>query len=153
MKCLFLLKRFSLCCSAGKAARRTLGDDMKTRWFCTCGLASLLALPFVAQAQPVRLWEWIGALFESMQVPRPARRVPARVAYAGGAALELVWRLARLRGEPPMTRFVARQLATSHSYDLAPARRDFGYRERVSLEEGTERLIAWLRSRAAQHAS
>ena len=52
-----------------------------------------------------------------------------------------------------MTRFVARQLATSHSYDLAPARRDFGYRERVSLEEGTERLIAWLRRRAAQHAS
>ena len=108
---------------------------------------------FVAQAEPVRLWEWIGALFERMQVPPPTRRVSARAAYAGGAVLELVWRLARLRGEPPMTRFVAAQLATSHSYDLEPARRDFGYRERVSMSEGTERLIAWLRVREAARAS
>ena len=43
-----------------------------------------------------------------------------------------------------MTRFVAAQLSTSHSYDLAPARDDFGYREEVSLAEGTRRLIASL---------
>ena len=40
-----------------------------------------------------------------------------------------------------MTRFVAGQLATSHSYDLEPARRDFGYEEELSLTQATELLV------------
>jgi hypothetical protein len=43
-----------------------------------------------------------------------------------------------------MTRFVARQLATTHTYDLGPAERDFGYRERVPLAAATARTIAAL---------
>jgi 2-alkyl-3-oxoalkanoate reductase len=43
-----------------------------------------------------------------------------------------------------MTRFLAEQLATSHWYDMAPARRDFGYVPRVSFGEGLCRLSrAW----------
>jgi hypothetical protein len=45
-----------------------------------------------------------------------------------------------------MTRFVAKELAASHSYDLAPAMRDFGYVERVPLAEATARTIAALRA-------
>ena len=41
-----------------------------------------------------------------------------------------------------MTRFVALQLATTHSYDLEPARRDLGYAELVSMAEATERVVA-----------
>jgi hypothetical protein len=48
-----------------------------------------------------------------------------------------------------MTRFVALQLARSHTYDLEPARRDFGYRERVPTALMTERAIAWLAAEAA----
>ncbi len=44
-----------------------------------------------------------------------------------------------------MTRFVALQLATSHSYDMEPAERDFGYRERVSMEEAMQRTLDDLR--------
>ncbi len=99
---------------------------------------------FVAQEEPVQLWEWIDELLRAAGVPPVKRRVPAGAAYGAGAVLELVWRSLRLRGEPPMTRFVARQLATSHSYDLEPARRDFGYRERVDMNEATRRLVASL---------
>ena len=44
-----------------------------------------------------------------------------------------------------MTRFLAEQLSTAHWYDMAPARRDFGYVPRVSMDAGFERLKAWLR--------
>ena len=37
------------------------------------------------------------------------------------------YRVLRLRGEPPMTRFLAAQLGTSHYFDITAARRDFGY--------------------------
>ncbi len=97
---------------------------------------------FVAQSEPVKLWDWIGGLLERLGIAPPRRKVPLAVAYAAGAAMEACWRLARLDGEPPMTRFVALQLARSHTYDLGPAQHDFGYRERIDMRAATESLVA-----------
>jgi 2-alkyl-3-oxoalkanoate reductase len=44
-----------------------------------------------------------------------------------------------------MTRFLARQLATAHWFDISAARRDVGYAPRVGLDEGFRRLTAALR--------
>jgi nucleoside-diphosphate-sugar epimerase len=100
---------------------------------------------FVAQQEPVRLWAWLAALFERCGIPAPRRRVPRSLAYGAGALLELAWKALGRADEPPMTRFLAQQLAASHSYSSAAAQRDFGYRERVSTAEATERLVATLR--------
>jgi len=82
-------------------------------------------------------------------LPAPKRRMPLALAYAAGWMCEGAWTLLRRASEPPMTRFLALQLARSHTYDLAPARRDFGYEELVSLDEATERIIADLAARIA----
>ena len=42
-----------------------------------------------------------------------------------------------------MTRFIARNLATTHWYDISAARRDLGYEPKVSIAEGLERLREW----------
>lgn len=47
-------------------------------------------------------------------------------------------------GEPRMTRFIARQLATAHWYDPQAAREVLGYRPRVAMEQGFARLAACL---------
>jgi nucleoside-diphosphate-sugar epimerase len=100
---------------------------------------------FVAQEEPVVLWDWIRSLVLRLGLSEPRHRVPLAVAYAAGAALEAAWTVGRRTDEPPMTRFLALQLARSHSYDMAPARRDFGYRELVTMPAATERLIEDLR--------
>lgn len=100
---------------------------------------------FVAQKEPVVLWSWLAELFTRAGVPPPTQRVSRPFAYAAGAACELAWRIARRTGEPPMTRFLAQQLATSHSYAIGALEREFGYVERVSTAEATERLVAELR--------
>jgi 2-alkyl-3-oxoalkanoate reductase len=51
-----------------------------------------------------------------------------------------------IRKEPRMTRFVARELSTAHWFDISAAKRDFGYRPRVSIDEGLERLEKHLKS-------
>ena len=106
---------------------------------------------FIAQREPVRLWEWIAELCARLDIPGPRGRMSARAAYAAGACLEAAWSALPLPGEPPMTRFVALQLSTTHTYDLAPARRDFGYEERVPMSEAFERLVADLRGSQALH--
>jgi 2-alkyl-3-oxoalkanoate reductase len=101
---------------------------------------------FVANREPVNLWHWINDLFEALGVPPIERRIPRPLAYGVGGLCELAWKLLPLAGEPPMTRFVALQLATSHSYDLGPLERDTGYREQVSMATATQRLIGELRA-------
>ena len=53
----------------------------------------------------------------------------------------------RLNEEPRMTRFLARQLATHHYFDISAARHDLGYVPYVSTEEGMRRLGEELASR------
>ena len=101
---------------------------------------------FIGQEQPVELWPWIDGLLEALDVPPVRRRVSQRTAHVAGAALEGLWRLLSLPGAPPLTRFVAAQLATSHSYSMQPARDAFGYRELVDLEQATRRSVEWLRA-------
>lgn len=101
---------------------------------------------FVAQKEAVTLWPWLSELFTRAGIPPPTRRVSRALAYAAGACAEIAWALARRGGEPPMTRFLAQQLAASHSYDIGALERELGYQERVSTAEATERLVALLRA-------
>ncbi len=72
------------------------------------------------------------------------KHIPFAAAYAVGVLCEGLWHALPLQGEPPMTRFLAEQLATTHWYSMEPARRDFGYVPKVSVAEGLARLRAAL---------
>lgn len=100
---------------------------------------------FIADEEPVRMWDWIDELLRRAGLPPVKKRLSARTAWCFGGVLEGVYRLLRLPGNPPMTRFLAMQLSSSHSYDVSKARRDFGYAPEVSFEEGMWRLEPELR--------
>lgn len=96
---------------------------------------------FVNQVEPVQVWWWIDRVLEGVGVAPPRRSISAAAAYRAGAACEALWKVLRLGGEPPMTRFVAQQLALEHTYSMRPAETDFGYVERVDLERATRATI------------
>lgn len=100
---------------------------------------------FISNGQPVPLWDLIDRLLACANVPPITKNVSARTAYFAGALLEFVYAVTGRRDEPAMTRFVARQLSTTHWFSLEAARRDFGYVPGVSVEEGLERLAKSLR--------
>ena len=76
-------------------------------------------------------------------MPGPRGSVPFRAAWLAGAAVEGVWAATRLRATPPMTRFLAEQLATAHWFDQRRTRAALGWRPDVRLDEGFARLAAW----------
>jgi nucleoside-diphosphate-sugar epimerase len=102
---------------------------------------------FISDAAPVVLWDWVNDLFGRVGVKPVTAKVPLGLARMVGGVLEGVWGGLGLSGEPPMTRFVAAQLATSHWYDMGPARRDLGYAPRVKNEEGMALLVEDLKRR------
>jgi nucleoside-diphosphate-sugar epimerase len=101
---------------------------------------------FITNGEPVLLWEWINALLVALGEPPVTRRLSLSTASAIGAVCETLWRALPLKGEPPMTRFIAAELAKDHWFNLAAARRDLGYEPRVTMAEGTAELVASLRS-------
>lgn len=101
---------------------------------------------FVSQGEPVNCWQWIDEILALANLPPVAKSISATAAGHIGSVCESVYRLLQLRGEPPMTRFLASQLSTSHWFDISAAKRDFGYEPRVSTAEGMQRLRDWLRA-------
>ncbi len=99
---------------------------------------------FITNGEPVVIWDWINQLLVALGERPVNRRVPLAVARAAGAALEAAWSLLPLRGEPPMTRFVAEELAKDHWFDISAARRDLGYEPRIGMAAGTRMLIQHL---------
>lgn len=100
---------------------------------------------FINEPEPVNLWEWVDDLLARAGLPRLKKHISAKSAWRLGAVFEACYRLFRIRSEPPMTRFVASQLSTSHWYDISAARRDFGYEPIVSVDEGLDRMEPDLR--------
>lgn len=103
---------------------------------------------FITNGEPVVLWEWINDLLRSLGVPAVSRHLSLPAATALGAACEALWRVMPLRGEPPMTRFVARELASDHWANINAARCDLGYAPRISMAAGTAELLASLKLKA-----
>lgn len=100
---------------------------------------------FLSQGEPVVLWPWINDFLKMAGVPIVSRTVSASTAYGIGAVCEGIWSALRLAGEPPMTRFVAVELAKSHWFSIEAAKKDLGYAPKVSTKEGLEEYVRSLK--------
>src|SRR5262249_48197350 len=100
---------------------------------------------FISQGEPVNCWQWIDEILALVGWPPVKKSLSTASAHRVGAGCEHFYRLLSLSSEPPMTRFLAAQLSTSHWFDISAARGDFGYEPRVSTAEGMRRLADWLR--------
>ncbi|MCG3128185.1 MAG: 2-alkyl-3-oxoalkanoate reductase [Phycisphaerae bacterium] len=99
---------------------------------------------FISQGDPRPVWWLINAILSAGGKPPVRRTIHPRLARWLARGCELACGLLRLRGEPPLTRFLVEELTTAHWFDLSAARRDLGYEPRVSIDEGLDRLAAWL---------
>ncbi len=108
----------------------------------------------VTNGEPRPVAELLSALCRAAGAPEPTRHVPVRLARAGGAMVESVWRLTEdLRTEaaaddPPLTRFLVEQLSTAHWFDQRQTREVLRWEPRVSLDEGFAELQRWYSSLA-----
>lgn len=99
---------------------------------------------FLSQGDPRPLWQIIGMILAAADLPPVDKTVPLWAAKAAAAVYEGTYRLLRLKKEPPLTRFLVKNLTTAHWFDISAARRDLGWTPEVSIEDGMRRLRASL---------
>jgi 2-alkyl-3-oxoalkanoate reductase len=103
---------------------------------------------FITNGEPWPMAKILNGILRAAGLAPIEKTISEDAAYGIGAVLEKVWSVLHLPGEPPMTRFIARQLATAHWYDISAAKRDLDYEVQVSMDEGMTRLAESLRSRS-----
>jgi nucleoside-diphosphate-sugar epimerase len=101
---------------------------------------------FITNGEPVRTWDWIRDLLNQMDLPGPSRILSFSRALRAAKIVEFVWRLFRLRGEPPITQLQVVGMGKTHTFDIGPAQRDLGYSVRVSVAEATAQIVASVRA-------
>ena len=95
---------------------------------------------FIAQGEPMPIRALFDMILDTAGLPPVKKQIPFPVAWALGALAETVQQIRPGHAEPLMTRFLARQLSTTHWFDLSAARSDLGYTPEVSTREGMRRL-------------
>ncbi len=94
----------------------------------------------ISNGQPRTVKETLQRMLQAAGLPTQLRSVPAPVAIAAGSAIERIWDMLDKPGDPPMTRFLAEQLATAHWFDQQLTRELLNWQPSVGIDEGFERL-------------
>ncbi len=114
-----------------------------------CADEAVHGRPFVvSNGQPRTVRELVDRIARAAGTVASARGIPYPVARRAGSVVEAAWRRSGRAGEPPMTAFVAEQLATAHWFDQRQTRAALRWAPRVSLDEGFERLSDWFAVRS-----
>jgi len=102
---------------------------------------------FISQDDPVPLWEMVNNILKAADLAPVQRSISRNTAWMIGAALEIFYKMFKISGEPRMTRFLSDELSTAHWFDISAAKKDLGYKPKISMEEGLYRLENWLQNR------
>ncbi len=114
-------------------AMRKLCENSKA----VCGKAF-----FINENDPVNCWDFINKLLISCNVSEIKNHLSFSGAYTLGFILEKLGHYLAPNWEPPMTRFLALQLATSHYFNNTGARTALDWTPHIQLSEAINKTAA-----------
>ncbi|NND91958.1 MAG: NAD-dependent epimerase/dehydratase family protein [Granulosicoccus sp.] len=94
----------------------------------------------ISNGQPRTVREILQRILKAAGMSIRLRHVPTSVAVTAGSLIEQVWESLDRQEEPPMTRFLAEQLATAHWFDQRSTQAALDWQPVIDLEEGFVRL-------------
>jgi nucleoside-diphosphate-sugar epimerase len=95
---------------------------------------------FISNGEPLPMAALINRILNAAGLPAVDKTLPDGLLYLAGGISEWLYGILAIKKEPAMTRFIARQLACAHWYNINAAKQDLGYRPRISIEQGMKLL-------------
>ncbi len=103
----------------------------------------------VAGPEPVKLWEFISDLLPRLGYEPPRKSISTERALRIAAGMELVWRVLRLRVEPPLTRYKVMTVAYSQTLSISRIRTELRFEPKVTPAQGLADVVEqWEHSRS-----
>ena len=95
---------------------------------------------FITNHEPQPMKDILNGILAAAKLPPVHKKVHPKLAYLIGFLMEKLWKTFHTKREPPITRFVAKQLSTAHWYNNQAATVELGYEPKVSMAKGFKRL-------------
>jgi nucleoside-diphosphate-sugar epimerase len=95
---------------------------------------------FITDDSTTTVREFLTALLKTQGITMPKTSIPGLLARAFGGILEGVWKLLRLKSEPPVTHFAAAMASSECTIRIDKARAELGYLPVITHEQGLEEL-------------
>lgn len=99
----------------------------------------------ITNDQPMYLIELLEKLFSKLGINLKTRCVNYPLANSVALFLEWFYQLLPSHKEPPFTRYTLGLLAKDQTLDISAAKTILGYRPQISIEEGLDRFVAYLK--------
>ena len=95
----------------------------------------------ITNGEPRAFKDLIEETLRGLGYPITYRKVPAPLLSVIASSLEFLYKVLKLKGEPPLTRYTYYLLRYSQTLDISKAERDLGYRPQISISEGIEQYV------------
>ena len=95
---------------------------------------------FITDDSTTTVREFLTALLKTQSLTPPNKSIPSWLARTLGRFLEGVWRLLKLKSEPPLTHFAAAMASSECTLRIDKARAELGYTPIITHEEGLAQL-------------
>ena len=95
---------------------------------------------FVSQNEPIYIWDMIDEILKTHGIDKIKKRVPYFLAYFIACFFEAIYLILRIKKEPPITRFVVKELSHSHFFNTNAIQKDLGFFPTISIKEGLKKI-------------
>jgi nucleoside-diphosphate-sugar epimerase len=99
---------------------------------------------FITQDQPIKISELINRILDCANLQSVNKFINKDFAYFLAGIVEDFFKFFNIEKEPPLTRFVVKQLSTPHWFDITSAKNELGYVPKISIDEGMNILKNWI---------
>lgn len=95
---------------------------------------------FVTDGKPIEMGKFINNILAAKNIPPVEKSIPHWLAWQVACFVELVWKISGIKNSPPISRATIKMLGEEVTINDAKARRELGYKGKVSIEEGIRRF-------------
>ncbi|QZY54023.1 NAD-dependent epimerase/dehydratase family protein [Crassaminicella profunda] len=99
----------------------------------------------ITNGEPMMLIELLQKLFDKLNVALRGKNISFEKAYRFAGILEFISKYLLLGKEPTLTQYSVGVLAKSQTLDIQKARKELRYKPRISIDEGLEYFVDWLK--------
>lgn len=99
---------------------------------------------FISQGEPVNMWEWINEVLNKEGLPPVKKKVPVWLAMLLASAFEAATSILPGKHKPLFTKFLVKEMSTSHYFNISAAQREFGYSPKYTIAQAMERTFSLL---------
>ena len=87
--------------------------------------------------------QYVEKICRALELPLPRRSVRFGFAYALAGILEIIFKLFRIKKEPPISRYRIRNFGLDYHFSIDKAKTILGYSPQIDLDEGIRRTVQW----------